>query len=280
MVSVSAAFGKPAASELQRRPCVIATFEHVPPASPSAIAAAIAAVEPLPEAPVVQISQDPASGNLLGLVEMGEHRVELVGLNQPAPEAIVTRVIEASHWTDEHKDLARDHGGHIVLDYAGSCTNGLERYLALYKICHALGGKDLRAVLNEAAWTFSPGGLVAELLKAPMLEEVRHQVPPNVWTGFVGLRYNDGIWYATKGHEHFDAPDLVHFVPDSSDEDPADVLDMFMNLFLYCIERRVVLAPGHSLELQRRGLLHFEDAPTDVPGLRGNGETLAIVASK
>src|SRR5262245_62141558 len=118
MVRVDSILGAPSQGG-DTRPAVIAALEHIAALDRPTIAARLPAIESLLEPPSVQLAQDAARGNLLGVVQVGPHRVELVGLSQPAPQAVTARVVEASHWDTELKRAARAHRAHVIVQHAG-----------------------------------------------------------------------------------------------------------------------------------------------------------------
>jgi hypothetical protein len=150
-----------------------------------------------------------------------------------------------------------------------------EKYIALYKLAALIGGEHLRGVLIEAGWTCAPPELVREFTNAEMLKAFRESPPPILFTGFVKFKTDDGDWFASKGHHMFGVPDLVMH----GDEQPSDVLDIFMNIFTYMTRKRVKIAAGHTLQIAEETYLRFSKLAEDNQWrdwLLGKDETLEI----
>ena len=114
-----------------------------------------------------------------------------------------------------------------------------------------------------------------EFLDGKTLKDFRENLPPILFTGFVKFFSDEGTWFATKGHDMFNAPDLVMF----GDEKPDEVMDIFMNIFLYVTQKGARIAPGHTLQIAEETFLKFSELETDNPYgdyLKGAGETLQL----
>jgi hypothetical protein len=109
-----------------------------------------------------------------------------------------------------------------------------------------------------------------------MLKAFRETPPPILFTGFVKFKTDDGVWFASKGHHMFGAPDLAMF---GAGERPSDVLDIFMNIFAYVMAKKTRIAAGHTLQIADNDYLKFRKLAEDNPWkdfLHGKGETLEV----
>lgn len=259
-----------------QRPSVVAVFSGLGGVDSNRVTQHLAAVEG--ERARVVVSQDPTRGHLLGRAQVGAHQVDIIGLERRVPEGLLARTTAQAHWDASFAEEVREHRAHAILNHVAGPGPVLEQYLALYKVALTLSEHNLRGILNEAAWTFNPAGLVAELLKPDVLDEVRQQVPPNIWTSFMMFALEGELWCVTKGHHIFGVPDLVYrtsLEDDAAPDDLTAIQDLLMNIFLYCLERKIVLAPGHTVSLGGR-VLRVSDAPSEPVLARGAGATVSL----
>lgn len=247
-----------------------------------AVCRALAAIEPLKIPPTFssRLADDPAAppGNVFyGRFEFDSHVIDVVGLDVPVPQAVLDRTVEASAWTGEGRQAMLQHKAHCVLIHQGGGSNPLEKHLALFKLAFALGGDRLAGVLHESAWTCAPAQVVREFGSQEMLKACRDQIPPIVFTGFIKFHDEGRIWFATKGHHLFGAPDFV--MEGTADDKPSDVLDLFMNIFLYVMGSDRELQPGHTMQIAEEIFLRFGEMEPTHPHhetLGGPGRTLTI----
>ena len=253
-----------------RAPAMIVLLDALPEIDTAQAARELAAIEPLRVAPRIEF--DGRSGS----ADFDAHSIAIVGFDAPAPAAVMDKTVKVSNWTGESREALENHAAHLVLMHGGGAAPMLEKYIALYKLAAVLGGGHLRGVLIEDAWTCAPPALVREFTSAEMLKAFRESTPPILFTGFVKFHTDDGTWFATKGQHMFEAPDLVIFAPD---EQPSDVLELFMNIFLYVTGNKARIAAGHTLQIAEEAYLKFSELAPDNPWrewLQGAEETLEL----
>lgn len=212
-----------------------------------------------------------------GTFEFDGHTVDVIGLDVPVPQPILDKTVAASHWTGAGREAMEKHTAHYVLIHQGGGPSTLERMIALYKLAAALGGPSLAGVLHEAAWSCAPAAVVREFENPEFLRACRDQVPPILFTGFLKFLADDGTWFATKGHHVFGAPDFV--MQGTAADKPSDVLDLFMNIFLYVISADRELQAGHTMQIAEEIFLRFGEVPAGNihrAALMGAGRTLLI----
>jgi len=273
------------ASAHLQSPGILLLLKHLPALDADAVCKALSAIEPLklPAKYASRLAADDkpapegAENVFFGRFEFDSHVIDVVGLNSPAPAAIFERTVEASAWTGEGRESMLQHKAHCVLMHQGGGSNPLEKHIALFKLAAALGGEQCAGVLNEPGWTCAPAQVVREFAKPEMLRACRDQIPPIVFTGFIKFMDDNGIWFATKGHHMFGAPDFV--LRGNEADKPSEVLDLFMNIFLYVIGSDRDLQPGHTMQIADEIYLRFGKLDADNPHndvLQGPGRTLTI----
>jgi len=253
-----------------RAPGMIVLLDALPEIDPAPAARELAAIEPLRVAPRIQFE------GKHGSADFDSHSIAITAVDAPASTAVMDKTVKVSNWTGEGREQLESHAAHLVLTHGGGAAPILEKYIALYKLAAVLGGDHLRGVLIEDAWTCAPPALVREFTSAEMLKAFRESTPPILFTGFVKFHTDEGTWFATKGQHMFDAPDLVKFGPD---EQPSEVLELFMNIFLYVTGSKARIAAGHTLQIAEEAYLKFSELAADNPWrewLQGAEETLEL----
>lgn len=267
---------KPARREPDKAPGMIVLLDSIIEPEANDWAERLAAIEPLALEPQFGLSFNPEGNDALtGTAELGSHIVDVSGLRETAPADALEKTISVSAWTGEAREQLESHKAHINLMHQGGGADVLEKYIALYKLAAVIGGERLRGVLLEEAWTCAPPDVVREFLSSESLTGFRENLPPILFTGFVKFFSDEGTWFATKGHQMFGAPDLVMF----GDEKPADVMDIFMNIFLYVTQQDARIGPGHTLQIADEVFLKFSEldpANPYIEYLKGAGPTLQL----
>lgn len=273
-----------ASSAKLESPGILLLLTELRPLDAPAVCKTLAAIEPLKLAPkyTSRLAEDgkpaPAAANVFyGRFEFDSHVIDVVGLDSPVPGSVLEKTVEASAWTGQGREEMLAHKAHCVLMHQGGGSNPLEKHLALMKLACALGGDQCAGMLNEPAWTCAPVQVVREFGKIEMLKACRDQIPPIVFTGFIKFMGEDGVWFATKGQHMFGAPDFV--LRGEQGDQPSEVLDLFMNIFLYVIGSDRELQPGHTMQIAEEIYLRFGELEATNPHrdvLQGPGKTLTI----
>jgi len=209
----------------------------------------------------------------LGQIQIGLHTIQVAGLANPLPQEIVDCTIHTSPWQPQIKAAMRQHQSHLSLVYGGSAFDPVEKMIALYQAAHAFAGEDLLGIVNENAWTAHPP---ADTLNPDKIRGYRQEIPLNLWVGTVKFYVDEeNYWLVTKGHHIFDVPDLAYFIRD--DEDEAQIIKHFINIFYYLYEQDVFVTAGDTLEISQRGhFLKFSEVPEGADFLMGPSGTLVI----
>ena len=185
----------------------------------------------------------------LGKAALGEHDIHVAGLGIPLPRELIDRTVMISPWQAQIKAAMRQHQSHISLVYNQGNPDPIEQMLALYSLACVFVNEDLLGIVNANAWTAHPP---ADFLNPPVISGFRDQIPFNLWVGYVRFFTDaDSYWLVTKGHHIFDVPDLAYQV--HPDEDPNEIIRLFINVFYYLYEQDVFVSAGDTLELSSSG---------------------------
>lgn len=208
-----------------------------------------------------------------GEVQFGDHHIQVGGLPHPLPSELIDRTIHTSRWGPQIKAAMRQHQSHISLVYIGNQPDPVERMISLYLTANAFENENLLGILNPGAWTAHPP---ADFLTSEKIRTYRQTLPFNLWVGYVKFFIDkEHYWLVTKGHHSFDVPDLAYAV--QSDENPEDIIDVFINIFYYIYEKDVFVTAGDTLSIGDKGdILQFSEVPDDMDYLIGPSGTLVI----
>ncbi|MCA8915009.1 MAG: DUF4261 domain-containing protein [Planctomycetes bacterium] len=278
--------GSKEAPQTGAAPGMIVLLDGMPQFDAQAATKALDAIEELRAPSKIEIENAPVGGKtaegdevegaLHGSAEFDSHSIGIVGFDAPAPGQVMEKTVKVSNWTGEAREQLENHYAHLVLMHAGGGASTLEKYIALYKLAAVLGGGHLRGVVIEDAWTCAPADLVREFTNPDMLKAFRESIPPILFSGFVRFTTDEGAWFVTKGHHLFNAPDLAM---EGAEEKPSEVMDLFMNIFLYVAGQKAQIAPGHTLQIAEEAFLKFSEIAPDNPWkdwLLGAGQTLQL----
>jgi hypothetical protein len=212
-----------------------------------------------------------------GSADFGGHQLQIAGLAVPLPPDLIDRTVMVSPWGAQIKAAMRQHRAHISLVYARGHTDPIEQMIALYSLASAFETEDLLGVVNPQAWTAHP---TADYLSPTKLAQFRHEIPFNLWVGYVRF-YTDhqSYWLVSKGHHIFDIPDLAYYVEPG--QDPDAVINLFINLFHYLYQQDVFVTAGDTLEIHGSGQqLQFSEVTELIDDLMGPSGTLVITQAK
>ena len=193
-------------------------FPEPPDLDPDAVATALrtyhpdlanATVELHPPA-VGLVPGDGPPPSVVGLLGWGNHVVKLIAFAAPMPYGPVETCVGPALMDPGLKAEARAHAAHVLLFYAGSHADPLERYVALGAVAGALARFGASVVLNEEARAASPA---ADLIPDPdedALHTLRTLPIPYLWAGFVRMDVGDGRpWVRTFAGPRLGLPDLA-----------------------------------------------------------------------
>lgn len=209
----------------------------------------------------------------LGRASFGGHELHVAGLSVPLPREVIDRTVMVSPWQAQIKAAMRHHLAHISLVYDQGSPNPIEQMVALYSLACAFENEDLLGIVNSNAWTAHP---VADFLKPEVIHGYRHEIPFNLWFGYVRF-FTDApsYWLVTKGHHIFDVPDLAFRVQPG--QDPEEVITLFINVFYYLYEQDVDVTAGDTLEISGSGQqLVFSEVTELAEVLMGPSGTLVL----
>lgn len=214
-------------------------------------------------------------GKMFGLAGWGNHVIRLVGFDTPMPAESVEAGVAPSHYPQALKQQARAHAAHLLLFYAGHDPDPLEQYVALAAVAGVMAQFGALVVLNEAARTSLPAGVLSgEDVEGDMLGILRTFPLPMLFCGFVkyNLEGSDRVWMRTYGAHLFGISDLAALA--EGHHEGQKYLDIFGNILAYLRESGARIEPGHTLQIEQEEFLRFRGPRDDEPWLESKGALL------
>jgi hypothetical protein len=225
------------------------------------------------------LEEDPESpSGLIGLAGWGDHVVKFFGMNFPIPQEVFDLCVRTAHFGEPLKEEARKHQSHLLLYYAGTHGDPLERYVAMTAVATALARFDAILVMNEAAHASFPAA--ALLLDEPAedgMKMLRTLPIPLLYGGFVKMEVEDrpGVWMRTFGNSLLELPDLAMLV--GGHHEGGETFDLFANMLAYLHDTRVRFAPGHTMQVGPETFLRLRlPDPAEEYFLDSDGEMFVV----
>lgn len=211
---------------------------------------------------------------LLAEVAWGQHKVEVAGLFAPLPSIATERCIWPSYWRPDIKELMASHQHNIILRYAGTHPDPIERHVALYLLANIFPTESLVGVANEPAWTCHPAVVIPNIMNPEMLQVVRESPPLLYWTGFMALEAEGYLWYISRGHHLFGLPDFAFLAHDPGDA--LEVQNLFHEMFTYLYFNKKQVGPGDIVGIDEDHAYEVVEIEDDLQILRGVGTTYIL----
>lgn len=184
-------------------------------------------------------------GTPLGLIGWGPHVIRVVGFNAPMPANAVELCVAPAHYDQERKAKVRAHAAHVVLFYAGREESRLEQYVALAVVAGVLEKHGAIAVLNEAAHTSLPAGVLAAL----DIDSLRTMPLPMLFIGMVKYEVEGtrGVWMRTYGAGLLGLADFAHLA--AGHRDGERTFEIFASILRYQLTSGARFAAGHTAQV-------------------------------
>lgn len=219
-----------------------------------------------------EISSD---GRLFGIVGWGKHVIRLIGFEAPMPADALEACVAPAHYSQDLKNKARSHSGHLILYYAGYELSPLEQYVALAAVAGALERFGAVIAVNEAGHTSLPiNALSGSRASGRAIDVLRSFPLLLLYCGFVKYEVEGaaGIWMRTYAAHLLGLPDLAaHAVGHNEGQRWFDVFDNILNYLLNSGSR---LSPGHTMQIGENEFLRFRAPNEPEYFLKSEGELL------
>jgi len=216
-------------------------------------------------------------GKIFGLAGWGKHVIQFVGFDLPMPQDPVEQCVAPSHYSQQLKEQARAHKGHLLLWYRGNDESVVEQFVALTAFAGVLKRFGAIVVLNESAHTsFPAAALSAEDGEGDMMEELRNLPLPTLYCGFVKYNVSNDthVWMRTYGAHVLGLPDFAAYA--EGHHEGQHYFDMFDSILRYMLNTGNRLAAGHTMQIGADDYLRCRAPTEDEPWLESKGEMLVV----
>ncbi len=203
-----------------------------------------------------------SDNNFFAHIEYEQYHFDLVGIDQPVPDDVISSPINCSHWSQEEKAPLRSHHSHILFTYQGESTDMTELMIAAFKVMGEFIDHGLLGIVDPHAWNCLPVKVLADLVKPDMLESQRQAIPLGLWTGFVKMfETEQELWFCTKGYDRFGVCDFAyHGTHDQADE----IFKLFTVLFWYVHDSLTIPDIGDTASIGTEQVIRFHEV-TEYP---------------
>jgi hypothetical protein len=211
------------------------------------------------------------------MVGWGKQVIRLLGHNSPLPADALELCLMYAHYPEKVKDTARAHQTHVILYYAGYETSPFEQYLALAATAGVLARLGATVVLNEAARTSIPAGVLSGMdTKGDILELIRAFPLPTIFCGFVKhiVPGSPGLWMRTCGASTLGLPDFAALA--KGNEESQRYLDLFNDIMGYIRDTKNQIVAGNTMQIDEDEYLRFRAPRKDEAFLETDGIMLVI----
>ncbi|MFO0851309.1 MAG: hypothetical protein U0871_22545 [Gemmataceae bacterium] len=187
---------------------------------------------------------------VLGLVEWGGHRVKLAGFDAPMPYGPVEACVRPSALLPpEVKADAVSHAAHVLLYYAGTHPDPLERLVALGAVSGALARFGAIVTLNEEARAAVPAFDLIPENGEDVLATLRGLPVPYLYGGFLRMDVGDPgrPWVRSFANHRLGLPDLAMWLTGYAETGRA--FRLFDALLNYLRAEGQTFEPGDAIDL-------------------------------
>jgi hypothetical protein len=195
------------------------------------------------------VSADGPPASALGLLGWGNHVVKLAAFNAPMPYGPVETCVVPAMMPPELKEEARQHKAHVLLYYAGSDPDPVERYVALAAAAGALARFGASVILNEEARAAVPAYDLIPDAEEDALRTLRGLPVPYLWGGFVRMDAGDAnrLWVRTFANHRLGLPNLAYQTTGPGEVRRA--FELFAGMLGYLKQMGETFTPGDTIDL-------------------------------
>ena len=233
-------------------------------------------VTQLPQPP--ELGGDGPPAKTLGLISWGNHVVKLAGFDAPMPTGPLSRTLIHSQFVpNDLKSIAAKHASHLLLDYAGSESDPLLRFVAVAAVVGALANFGGIVALNEEARGCIPAAALQPEDDREDILDVLKQLPlPYLYAGFAKMELNDPpgkVWYRTFLNSRFGLP---NFAKTGTHEEFTSTFQLFSAMSNYLRETKLDVHPGETIRVDEERYF-VARAPTNAEWFLDSEEGMTLV---
>jgi len=222
------------------------------------------------------VSDTGPSASVLGLIEWGNHTIRLAQFDAPMPYGPVESCVGPALLPPPMKVDATQHQSHVLLYYAGSEPDGLERFAVLCAVAGVLARCDAIVVMNEEARTAAPAFDLAPDPGEDALATYRSLPIPYLLGGFVKMDAGqaDRPWIRTFANHRVGLPNLARQL--TGHEQTAETFQLFAGMLGYLRTMQESFTAGDDIDLGDGTKFHLREPHESEWFLDSEGPLLVI----
>lgn len=195
------------------------------------------------------VSAEGPPATVVGLLGWGSHVIKLAGFDAPMPYGPVETCVVPAMMPPDIKADAKRHAAHVLLFYAGTHSDPLERFVALAAAAGAVARFGAIVVLNEEARAAAPAFDLIPDADDDSLQTLRALPLPYLFGGFVKMDIGDPDrpWVRTFANHRLGLPNLAYHL--SGHPETSRAFQLFAGLLGYLRQTGEAFSDGDTLDL-------------------------------
>ena len=219
---------------------------------------------------------DGADKNLYVHITIGGEIFDLIGIDGPLPENIVSYTVGCAYGNPDEIRAMRAHGFHILAFYKGENKDRQAIFNAYKKLAYGFLSQGLLCLANPYSWNVIGANLLQGMVEDDDTRAFAETPAMMIWRSFIKIPYKDGVWFVTKGNNLFGIHEYAYF---GSMEEAQNIYDIFETVFSYIYEGEGTVAIGDTMQTDEDEFIRFKSIDEVTSNLKETlrGETIGTL---
>lgn len=222
------------------------------------------------------VGMDGADKNVYVHITIGDEIFDLVGIDAPLPENIVSYTVGCAYGNADEIQEMRAHGFHILAFYKGKNKDRQAIFNAYKKLAYGFLAQGLLGLANPYSWNVIGANLLQDMVEDESTRAFAETPAMMIWRNFIKLPDEKGVWFVTKGNNLFGIHEYAYF---GSMEEAQNVYDIFETVFSFIYEGEGTIAAGDTMQTGEDEYIRFKSIDEITAGLKEplRGETMGTL---
>lgn len=222
------------------------------------------------------VGMDGADKNLYVHITIGNEIFDLIGIDGPLPENIVSYTVGCAYGNPDEIQAMRAHGFHILAFYKGENKDRQAIFNAYKKLAYGFLSQGLLCLANPYSWNVIGANLLQGMVEDDDTRAFAETPAMMIWRSFIKIPYKDGVWFVTKGNNLFGIHEYAYF---GSIEEAQNIYDIFETVFSYIYEGEGTVAIGDTMQTDEDEFIRFKSIDEVTSNLKETlrGETIGTL---
>ena len=222
------------------------------------------------------VGMDGADKNLYVHITIGNEIFDLIGIDGPLPENIVSYTVGCAYGNPDEIQAMRAHGFHILAFYKGENKDRQAIFNAYKKLAYGFLSQGLLCLANPYSWNVIGANLLQGMVEDDDTRAFAETPAMMIWRSFIKIPYKDGVWFVTKGNNLFGIHEYAYF---GSMEEAQNIYDIFETVFSYIYEDEGTVAIGDTMQTDEDEFIRFKSIDEVTSNLKETlrGETIGTL---